>query len=223
MKNYCIAALSAFALALTIGPHCHAAAFSNGSFESPASRDVSGSPGYQTLSAGSTDLSPWVIGMDSVDLLNVTNTIVVGAAYDGSQYVDLSGNAAGQLTQTFDTTPGNLYQFSFAYADNYTGPPTVHSATFRIYDTSGNVFAPTTIFHSTSMSGNLDWTLFAGVFLASDTTASIEFTSLDNTASGILLDDVVILEAIPETSTMMAALLTCAVLIGHALMRRRRA
>ena len=193
----------------------------NGSFESP---DVSGQPnGFETVLAGQNTIAPWVVTMDSVDLLNTSNPFIVGAAADGSQYVDLNGNNAGQLTQTFSTTPGTLYQFSFAYADNYLGPPpnSPRMADIRVYDSSGNIFPLTMFTHSTSVSGNLDWTPFVGAFLATDTMASIEFTSLNaESPSGVLLDNVIV-EAIPEMSTMVPAILICGALVAHALRRRR--
>jgi len=226
MKTYC-AALSIFAVALAVGPRADAAnILGDGSFETP---NVSGSPGYQTFLSGDTALSPWVIGLNSIDVLNVSNSIVVGPAYDGSQYVDLNGNDTGQLSQTFATSALQQYQFSFAYADNYSGPPSPHKAEVQIFDTNTNadLIVPLTITHNTSVPNNLNWIFLTGTFTAIDSTTTIRFTSIDTAAevhaptapSGILLDDVTV-EAIPETSTIVAALLTLALLAGHAVRRR---
>jgi choice-of-anchor C domain-containing protein len=220
VRALCMAALLFSAIAIT-----HAASIIvDGSFETP---DVSGEPnGFKNVQAGSNFIAPWVVTLDSIDVLNVNNAFLNGAAADGVQYVDLNGNNAGQLTQTFSTTAGTLYQFSFDYADNYLGPPpnSPRSAEVRVYDSSGNIFPLTSFTHSTSVSGNLDWTLFSGFFLATDTMASIEFTSLNpDSGSGVLLDNVMVFEAIPEMSSMVPAILICGALVIHALRRRGRA
>jgi hypothetical protein len=102
------------------------------------------------------------------------------------------------LTQTFATTPGQTYELSFAYADNYvTG--TVHAASVSVFDSSGDLLGPTTISHYTSVAGDLNWT----VFTANQATASLDFKSLDGFSYGGILLDGVSINAVPEPSSIL--------------------
>ena len=178
----------------------------NGSFETPDT------PTFIPITAGQNTISPWVVGLVGVDLGDVNNGFIVGAQFDGTQSIDLDGSPGpGQLTQAFATTPGLLYAVTFAYANNYVNQPSA-SATVRLFDGLGDRLNQT-FSHSTSVSGNLDWTVFNGQFTALQTTTSIEFTSLSAGGSqgGILLDGVAV---DPELATY--ALLIASVDHEHA-------
>jgi hypothetical protein len=183
----------------------------NGGFESP---DVAT---FLALPAGDTTLAPWVVSDVGIDLADVNNGFVVGPASEGNQYVDLDGTPGpGTLSQTFPTTAGSMYQLVFAYANNYVNTPNAQ-ANVRIYASSGDLLGPTLISHSTSVSGSLDWTYFSGNFLATDSSATLEFDSLSLSGSqgGILLDDVQV-NAVPEPSTFaLAALAATGALFAH--------
>jgi hypothetical protein len=157
----------------------------DGGFEQPSVAT------YQTLFAGATNLAPWVVGGNSVDLASINNGYVSGAAYDGVQYVDMDGTAPGQLSQTFATTAGQNYFLSFAYANNYVNQPSA-AMRVRVYDTNGNVFGPITVTHGGSAPGTLGWIFYTNNFAGSGNPCTIEFTSLSaaNSAGGILLDTV---------------------------------
>jgi len=156
----------------------------NGGFETP---DVLT---YLTVLAGETTIAPWVVSLMSVDLVDIDNGFTVGDAFEGRQYLDLDGSGAGQLTQTFRTRPGSHYMITFAYGNNYVNQPSA-SATVRLYDTLGDILTRT-ISHSTSVPGDLHWTLFKGQFTARRSTTSFELTSLSAVDSfgGILVDAV---------------------------------
>ena len=188
-----------------------AAIITNGSFETPDTAT------FIYITAGQNTISPWVVGLTGVDLADVNNGFVVGPAFEGTQYIDLDGSPGpGQLTQAFATTPGLIYAVTFAYANNYFNQPTGASATVRLFDGLGDRLNQS-ISHTTSASGNLDWTVFNGQFTAVQSTTSIEFTSLSvgSSQGGILLDGVAV-QIVPEPAS--AALL----LLGAALCLPRR-
>jgi len=72
----------------------------NGSFENP---HISPAPDL-TLSAGSSLLTDWTIGGDSIDVVdNTLGRVFTWQSEDGSQSLDLSGNNAGSISQTLAT------------------------------------------------------------------------------------------------------------------------
>jgi hypothetical protein len=156
----------------------------NGSFETPDTLT------FITIDAGETTISPWVVGLSSVDLGDVDNGFVDGPAFDGTQYIDLDGTPGpGQLTQSFRTRVGGTYQLTLAYANNYINQPSA-SATVRVFDAMGDLLNRT-ITHGTSVAGDLHWTVFRGQFMARKGTTTVEITSLSGTGDGgILLDAV---------------------------------
>ncbi len=172
----------------------------NGSFEAP------GHSAFVIIGAGETTLSPWVVGLSSVDLLDIHNPWNSDPAYDGTQYIDLDGTPGpGQLTQSFSTKPGWLYDVTFAYANNYFNVPST-SATVRVFDNLGNrLFRSFT--HSTSGRGNLDWTVFSAQFLATQSTTSLEITSLSPAGSyvGILLDGIKVEVGTPPAPKVLSS------------------
>src|SRR2546423_15578628 len=80
----------------------------NGSFESGTAPDG----GFYTLGAGNTYMTGWTIVSGSIDLgRNWT------AAKD-LQSIDLDGNNAGKIKQTFNTTPGLQYKLLYSIEGN---------------------------------------------------------------------------------------------------------
>ena len=110
----------------------------NGGFETPDALT------YLTVFAGQTTIAPWMVGLASVDVVDIDNGFTVGDAFEGLQYLDLDGAGAGQLTQTFRTRPGVRYMITFAYGNNYVNQ--LASATVDYY--SGR-HTHSTISHST--------------------------------------------------------------------------
>jgi choice-of-anchor C domain-containing protein len=159
----------------------------NGSFEQP---DI---VTFQVVLSGSPFLTGWTIGGITIDLADENNGFVFGRAFDGNQYVDLDGTPGpGILTQTFPTVPGAAYSVSFAYSNNYTLGAAA-SAMMRVFDGNTNLVGPNIVTHGTAASCNLDWTVFAGTFTATSTSAMIEFVSLSaGSNAGILIDDVAV-------------------------------
>jgi hypothetical protein len=182
MKNYSaviiILALFGFAISST-----SAQLIVNGSFEEPVTLS------YTTIFTGDVTISPWVVGLTSVDLCGVNNGFIEGPAFDGVQYIDLNGSPGpGQLTQSFRTRPGSTYLITFAYSNNYVDQPSA-SADVRIFDALGDL-VDQTITHDTAMPGDLHWKLFREQFTARKKNTSFEITSVTESNGGILLDAV---------------------------------
>jgi formylglycine-generating enzyme required for sulfatase activity len=164
----------------------------NGSFETP------GVALFRTFSAGDRKLHPWVVGKIGVDVQSDKNGIAVGRASNGSQYLDLDGTPGpGQITQSFPTTPGQEYELSFAYANNYPDQRRA-AASVRIFDRSGDRLGPVTIGHDTSVRGQLDWSPFTARFVAGEQITSLEFDSKSTAGNGGILLDAVSVTAVPR-------------------------
>lgn len=190
-------------IAVAFGAAIHstnAQIITNGSFETP---NVST---FVTINAGQTTIAPWVVNLGSVDV--VDSNFNGAPAFQGQQYLDLDGISPGRVTQPFATTPGLSYTINFAYANNYLNQPSA-SATVKLFDLGG-VRLSQTITHSSSVSGNLNWTVFGGQFTAVQSTTSLEFSSLSAPGSGggIFLDAV---QIVPEPASAVLLLLgaTC--------------
>lgn len=136
-------------------------------------------------------------------------------APEGLQHAELNadGTNSGVWTifQTFDTTVGQQYDFSFAYRARQS---TQEAFTFRIGDVEALIKQ-----HSTSV-----WQQYRGSFIASSTSSTIRFTSANVGTYGNFLDDVsVTTSAVARQAVSSPASLA---LLGLGLlvlgMRRRR-
>ena len=145
---------------------------------------------FETINAGESTLTGWHIGLNSVDLVDDSNGFTVGPPFDGTQYVDLDGTPGrGQLTQSFRTRLGSTYQLTLAYANNYINQSSA-SATVRVFDSTGDL-VNRTVTHSTSVAGDLHWTVFRAQFIARKGTTVLEITSLSGFGyGGIFVDGV---------------------------------
>ena len=159
----------------------YAAPFQNGSFEIAAPACV---PGFVGLGNGSTVITGWTVGGNSVDL-------ICGGwnSADGAQSLDLDGGAPGAISQTFDTNPGERYLVRFALAGNPACGNPVKNLRVTISglpinndfqtDTTGVVIP------------NLNWSEQSFSFTATGPSHTITFTSLDiDSACGPALDNV---------------------------------
>lgn len=154
-----------------------AAAFTNGSFE------VGPEPGsFVLLPTGSTAIPGWTVLGHSIDY-----TGSIWEVSDGARSLDLSGQGAGGVEQTFDTILGASYQVLFDLAGNPGGDPLEKGLTVgatgnrtQVYsfDTSGKGFT------------NMGWQTFDYRFTATSTSTSLLFSSLVDTPYGPALDNV---------------------------------
>src|ERR1019366_5155861 len=139
----------------------------NGGFEQPTTATFT-----DVVAPDASTIPGWTVMGGSVDVVNaVSNGYNVGPAFNGAQYLDLNGYAAGTIAQTFATTPGTIYRLSFAYANNY-NPPTSLTASVTVADGSGTLLT-TIVTHSSSVSGNLNWSVFNQTFTANRSSATL--------------------------------------------------
>ncbi len=191
----------------------------NGSFESP----VITTGTYLDIPPGGEPAGfDWKVGTGNIDLFG-PNQFVLYPPYNGVQALDLNGFVRGSIYQDFPTVLGQQYSLTFAYADNPLEGG-VSSADVTVTDlVSNGTLLATSVFHSTSTNGpppNGDWILYSGTFEATGTSTRLLFasTSASNSASGgIILDDVIV-QAIPEPS---AFVLTGLGLLGMGIVARR--
>jgi hypothetical protein len=124
-------------------------------------------------------------------------------APEGNHHIELNadGKNSGQwsIFQTFATTKGQLYDFSFYYR--------ARANTNEAFEFSiGNVEALVKQ-HSTSA-----WNKFSGSFVADSTSSTIRFTSLNTGTVGNFIDDVVVTQALTPLQAEVPAAPTLAVL-----------
>lgn len=205
MRKFFVAALAA--LALPTG--AHAAAFINGDFES----GVSTGGGFVTLGNGSTGVTGWIVGGNSIDYIGS-----YWQAASGNRSIDLSGNGPGSIAQTFDTIIGQRYLVTFALAGNPDNGPVTKTllTTASGNATQSDIFtvAPGTL------RSNLGWQTFRYIFTATGGSTTLTFASGTQTAFGPALDNVTV-SAIPEAATW--AMMIAGMGLSGAALRRRRA
>ena len=150
----------------------------NGSFETGPNPGG----GFLTYDNGSTAINDWTVTDDSIDYISGS----FWDAADGQRSIDLSGNDAGGVSQSFSTVVGALYAVTFQLAANTAGGDTVKDVTVSAGGSSQNFTFDSTGHGFTSMG----WEENSFSFTATDTTSTLVITSLDSNATGPALDDV---------------------------------
>jgi choice-of-anchor C domain-containing protein len=177
----------ALACAIAFPATAYAGPFINGSFESGTNPGI-----FTPLAAGSTAITGWTVGGDSVDYIGT-----YWNAQNGSRSVDLSGNAPGSIFQTFDTVLGQVYNVTFFLGANGDGPPPTKTVSVTATgNAAGNYSVGTTPFPPNVTA----WSPFNYVFTATGTSTTLNFTSTGTTAYGAALDNVNV-TAVPEPAT----------------------
>jgi len=143
--------------------------FVNGSFEggpSPGSSSV-------TLGSGATSIHGWRVVAGSVDYFGSG-----WQASEGTRSLDLSGEAAGEIAQTFVTTPGERYVVTFDFAGH---PGYGSGAGLRQMRVSVNNAAATSEDYAFDTTGrtqaDLGWVNRTFTFTASAATTTLSFAS----------------------------------------------
>lgn len=179
-KPFSAIALAVLGVGAFATPALAASSISNGSFENGTN------PGpFITLTApNSTNIPNWTVASGSVDYIGT-----YWPASDGTRSIDLSGNAAGSLTQTFSTVNGHKYVVTFDMAGNPEGEPAVKTMTVNAtggpttaysFDSTGNTLA------------SMDWGKRVYTFTATGPSTTLTFASTTATAFGPALDNVVV-------------------------------
>jgi len=165
----------------------------NGGFEEPITPTF-----LEVVAPNSTTITGWTVAAGTVDVVNAAgNGFDIGPAAAGAQYLDLNGTNAGTISQSFSTTPGGTYELSFAYANNY-DPPTSLTAQVTLSDSSGTLLS-TSVSHSDSTAGNLNWTGFNQLFTARGLSTTLTFASQNTGNGGIFLDAISVIQIVPPT------------------------
>jgi hypothetical protein len=116
-------------------------------------------------------------------------------------FLDLTGNAAGAIQQTFATTANTQYRLTFYYSNNPGGSPDPARASVMV----GNL--STEVDHSGATTTDLGWTLFSETFTASSDMTTLKFAELDNCCNGGVMLDSIAVTGVPETSTWIMMIL----------------
>lgn len=191
---------------ISLAQNAEAAPFTNGSFED----GLANIGAFTTINAGQPGITGWTVLGHSVDYIGT-----YWAAQDGNRSLDLNGNGKGGVSQTFDTSIGQVYQVSFWVAGNPDGLPILKeltaddgTTTFEFeFDATG----------STRVDPN--WSERTFEFIASGASTTLSFKSTVEGFFGPALDNVSV-TAIPEPFTLS---LLGVSLVGLGLARRGRA
>jgi choice-of-anchor C domain-containing protein len=178
----------------------------NGSFESSKS-DFAGS--FATYFAGSSELVGWTLGGDSVDHINT-----YWQAAEGNYSLDLSGNYDGSISQMINTNIGQIYHVSFSMAGNPDDTDKIKSMQVGLSNQPMYKFDATGAAHD-----QMNWTTKGFDFIATNTSSTLFFTSMQDSAYGVALDNISV-TAVPEPETY-AMFLTGIVLLAGITRRRK--
>jgi len=161
----------------------------NGSFEN----GTNPGSGFLTLGAGdNTSITGWTVGSGSVDYIGG-----YWQASSGGRSIDLSGNGAGSLSQTFATVAGQNYRVTFDLAGN------PDSAGVKTLTVSAAANSQVFNFDSTGKSRPaMGWTGQTFFFTATGSSTTLTFTSNTNSAFGPALDNVVV-DPVPEPLSLV--------------------
>ena len=166
----------------------------NGSFELGSHDAAFG--GFSTVGAGSSDIAGWTVGSGSVDWING-----YWQASDGAHSIDLNGNSVGDISQTISTIAGHTYTLTF----DMSGNPDIGSDTRTMLVSAGGTtanFSYTFTVPPNSHAG-MSWASESLTFIATAATTLIDFksTSTGNCCYGAALDNVSVVNAVPEPAT----------------------
>jgi choice-of-anchor C domain-containing protein len=166
--------------------------FTNGSFETGS--------GPETKLGGNTTITGWLVLAHSIDWTSSS----YWQPQQGVHAVDLSGTAAGGVSQTFDTIAGNSYQVGFYIAGNMEGSPVIKHMQVVASGNSAQVYTFDTTGHSHSSMG---WHAESYLFSAAGSSTALEFRSQDSLSWGPFLDNVSVQDlgpgnSIPEPAPM---------------------
>jgi choice-of-anchor C domain-containing protein len=213
--------ITAFLAGCAFTGAAHAAAFTNGSFETITGGNNPASGTFSTLVAGNTSLTGWNITGGSIDVVNTNYFGPDFIASDGQNSVDLDGFSVGTIAQTFDTIIGNIYNVGFDLNANVYGGDAIK----RVLVSAGafsNVFSYDSALHPIGSGG--PWQSHGFSFTATGSSTTLTFQSLTAGGGccwGAELDNVSVAGAVPEPASW-ALMIAGFGLVGAAARRRAK-
>jgi Protein of unknown function (DUF642)/PEP-CTERM motif len=174
----------------------------NGDFSAPdaATLPNNGSV-YKFIYAGDPSLTGWTVTNGSVETDVTVPTFGAPTASGNPQNLDLDGNSAGTIAQSFATIVGQTYSLAFYYSNNVYAPVSGAAATISV---TGSSLTPFVITHMGATYGSLDWQYAQQTFVGTSASATLTFASNDppSDTTGILLDNVSV-AGVPEPSSII--------------------
>jgi choice-of-anchor C domain-containing protein len=186
----------------------------NGSFEEGIGMPAPGA--FSEKFPINTDITGWTVVttsgvLDSIDWVDSGFWL----ASDGQLSIDLSGQNAGSIETVFSTTIGVKYLLEFDLAGNFAGPdccpPSDLIRSLRVavagaapvfdFDVTGKNWTGPGVGDALDMG----WVQPSLEFVATDTTTTLRFTSLEESAYGPVIDNVSV-TVVPEPSTLVLVL-----------------
>lgn len=150
----------------------------NGSFEC-ASKDPG--TGWKGLSIGDTAICHWIVSSGNIDYIGT-----YWVASDSFRSVDLSGNRAGAISQSFKTVIDSKYQVQFDMAGNPDGGASLKRLRVSAADSSREFVFDI----SGKNKQNMGWELMTLKFTAIDTFTTLTFANIVSSAYGPAIDNV---------------------------------
>jgi choice-of-anchor C domain-containing protein len=159
--------------------------FDDGAFAYPVAPAAS----FTELGTGQS-IGPWQVTSGNVDL--------IGAGFwqspEGDQSVDLNGNTAGSIAQTFTTTPGTTYSVTYSLAGNPQLAPAVKTGHAGVDGQDFQDFTFDTTGKSTTAMGYVGRQF---TFVAAGATSTLSFVSSTAGAAGPVVGNVQVLPCRP--------------------------
>jgi choice-of-anchor C domain-containing protein len=141
---------------------------------------------YRVMKVGSTDITGWVVGGNSIDWINT-----LWSASDGRFSIDLNAYDRGTLSQSFKTIPDSSYLVTFDLAANADkGTPFINIKTLTV--TAGGEPIDFSFDATNTSFDAMGWTPHQYVFKATGDSTTLTFTSTTDTARGPAIDNVAV-------------------------------
>ena len=193
-----------------------ASLLTNGGFEDITGAAAQGWGGYTFGEVYTPVLPGWTIDGGTVDVTQTGS--VWGPAFEGRNSLDINGWDAGQISQTFATTPGETYKVSLAYSRNAAGAPDPATADVSVGGQTLHLSAA----NDGSFGGPsaMQWKTATFDFVAQGPTSTLTLGATVPGNGGVFFDAVNV-AAVPEPATWATMILGLGGL--GAMMRRRRA